>query len=121
MYLNYADHILKLCWSYIEIMLIMYLNYAHHVFKLCSSCIYTSLIILTSFVLTWFITEKSHFLKNSKKIFLSKWAEFLCVPKGHMWDSLCEITANFVNPPCLGEVLKFRKRAFFKCVPVKQF
>ena len=61
------------------------------------------------------------FWKIPKKKFLSEWAEFLCVPKGHMWDSLCEITANFVNPPCLGEVLKFRKRAFFKCVPVKQF
>ena len=74
--------------------------------------LFTSLIILTSFVLTWFITEKSHFLKNSKIIFLLKWAEILCVPKGHMWDSLCEITANFVNPPCLGEVnfcLKFTK------------
>ena len=65
--------------------------------------------------------RKKNFLKNSKKKFLSEWAEFLCVPKGHMWDSLCEIIANFVNPPCLGEVLKFQKRAFFKCVQVKQF
>ena len=38
---------------------------------------------------------------------MSKWAEILCVPKGHMWDSQYEFTANFVNPPCLGEILKF--------------
>ena len=45
MYLDYADYVFKLCWSYIEIMLVIYWNYADHVFKLFWSCIEIMLIM----------------------------------------------------------------------------